>query len=641
MKIPFALLIIFSFFQGIHSKGQEKKHSVMELENFVLITDQEFYLVGDRVWFAAKLLKNHESFRYSKLAYIAVLDATGNPIHQEKMLLTENNMVFGDLFIPENSQTGVFTLVVYSKWMANFEDFPIAKKEFLVANSNVPFAKGDPALFWEQIPFENAPISIFHTSDRAEVVEIIDSKGNTIEILESVPPLTKTLSKVKQKDGYTLFFRNFSYQIEPQKWLWEPADFSLNSNVGIVDQNLKIITHTDWMILEELEVTQAKSRFNKALYENLKSFDISVIDESNKLVWSYQVRIPAKSSGKMTLKSRGIVGESIALDLVGFPSHYTSGIVLARAQEEIIVTEFVELLNDPNWRNLNSASKGPNLITSLNRVVESPLMLKDYSPMFDYKIWSTDISGRFSSSVKRAKFSFSFSDKLLETFINRKVYREHFEISDEVVALESPFQADKVYYIQDYFEFPDLESFFKEIVPQVRLKKVKNQDYKNVFVANTDNQNVKFNKKPLVLVDFYRPVSIEEFWKLDMVSVDRIELYYHRSTVEKTNLGEAPGDGLIVVYTKNNEYFLKNNLGKERYFLADVSVPRRPDYSGKNTQKISANALQFLDSGLTFYRGRSKSGNLKFDTAGSWLIEAWIFGNSGFERIQKRVVIDP
>lgn len=640
MKFKLTLLISFALFFYTSSFGQEQELSELELENFVLITDQEFYLAGDRVWFAAKLLKNHESFRYSKLAYITVLDASGTPIHEEKMLLTGQDMVYGDLFIPENSQTGVFSLIVYSKWMANYDDFPIAKKEFLVANPNSPNAQGIPALFWEQIPFENAPISIFHTSDQTEVIEIQDKEGKTIEILESVPPLKKTLSRVKPKAGYKIVFRNSSFQIESQKWNWEPSDFSLKS-VAVGDQGKgQVITHTGWMVIEEIEGVQAKTQFNRALYQNLSSFQISVVDQSNQLVWSYQVQLPAKTSGELNVNSRGKVGEEMTLDLVGFSTQYQDGIVMAREEGEPSISDFVDVLNHPNWQNLSSDSNDPNLVTSLSRAIENPLILKDYSPMFDYKLWSTDVSNRFKSSVNPAGFSFSLSDKLLEPYIDRKVYREHFEIAEEVVALQSPFQADKVYYIQDYFEFPNLEAFMKEIVPQVRFKKVKEQDYKDVFVANTDNQNVKFNKKPLILVDFYRPISLEEFWKLDMASVALIELYYHRTTVQNTNLGELVGDGLIVVYTKNNEYFLKNNLGKERYFLADVSVPRRPNYFDKKSQLISANALQFLDSGLTFFRGRSKSGNLKFDTAGSWLVEAWIFGNSSFERIQKRVEID-
>lgn len=641
MKTLFALVISLWFSLALQAKGQEIRPLDLELENFKLITDQDFYLAGDRVWFAAKLLKNHESYRYSKLAYIAVLDASGNIIHQEKMLLTGQDMVFGDFFLSENSQTGIFSLVVYSKWMANYEDFPVGRKKFLVANPNAPTAEGRPALFWEQIPFENAPVSIFHTSDQAEVIEIQDKEGRTIEILEAVPPLKPTLSNVKPTDGYSLVFRNSSFQIEPQKWYWDPVDFSLNFKRASDDKELKVVTHSDWEILEKLDLAQDKVQLDKALYQNMSSFDITVLDDSNRVHWSYRVQLPIKKSGELIISSRGKVGEPMTLDLADFSSQFKDGIVMARAETTPLISGFGDILNHPNWKNLAGESIRPNLVAALPKVVESPFLVKDYSPMFDYKVWSTEIKTRFRSSTQSPGFSFSLSDQMLDPLINRRVYREHFDITDEVVALQSPFQADKVYQIEDYFEFPDLESFMKEIVSQVRLKKSKSQEFKEIFIANTDNEAVKFNKRPRILVDFYGPISLEEFWKLDLVTVDRIELFYNRSTIEATNLGETVGDGLIVVYTKNNEYFLKNNLGKERYFLADVSVPRRPEFSIQGNPKISANALQFMDPDLTFYRGREKGKTLNFNTAGSWLVEAWIFGNSNFELIQKRVEIDP
>ncbi|GAA0881368.1 hypothetical protein GCM10009119_43380 [Algoriphagus jejuensis] len=639
MKFKSVFLALICSFSLSQSFAQKVEMKAMELENFILITDRDSYLTGDRVWFAAKLLKNHETYRYSKLAYISVLDADGSPIHEEKMLLTGQDMIYGDLFIPETAQSGVFTIVVYSKWMANFEDFPVAKRDFLVVNPTAPRPNGEPALFWEQIPFENAPVSIFHTSDQAEVIEIQDKSGKTLEVMEAVAPLQKTLSKVKPSEGYRLIFRNSEHMIEASEWYWDPADFSLTYNLP--EGDFKVITHSDWNMLEEVKLVAGKSLLNKSLYTNLNSFKISVVDSSGALVWSYQVQLPARSSGQLQLSSRGTAGEEMKLDLLGFPSQIKNGFILASEVSHVQIADLVEILNHPNWKNLSHASSDPNLISALSREVESTLMLKDYSPMFDYKLWSVAISSRFKSSVDPAGLSFTFPQELLHSQIDRRIYQDHFEIVDEVVELQSPFTPDKIYDLEDYEEFPDLETFIKETVPQIRLKKVKSGNSKEVFVANTDNEHVKFNKKPLILIDFYRPASIEEVWNLDMGYVDRIEVYYHRSTVEATNLGESVGDGLVLIYTKNNGYFLKANAPKDRYFLSDVSVPRRPDYSGRNASLVSANPLQFMDAGLGFDRGKSKLGSLKFDTAGTWLVQAWVFGNSDFEWIQKKVQIDP
>lgn len=638
MKIRSILNILFSFFLLSGAAAQQSGLMKEELENFLVITDRDFYLSGDRVWFAAKLLKNHESYRYSKLAYIAVLDASGKAVHEEKMLLTGQDMAYGDLFIPETSASGVFSIVVYTKWMSNYGDFPIARKQFLVTNPSAPVAAGEPALFWEQVPFENAPISLYHTSDQTEVIEILDSSGRSLEVLEAVAPLQQVLSKVKPSEAYRLVFRNKEYRVEPKVWFWDPADFSLSS--AKVPQGAKVVTHSDWMLLEELEAQAGKTLLEKSRYQNLNSFNISVLDQSGSLLWSYQVQLPAKSQGQLQLSSKGQVGEGMKLDLAGFPQQFKNGLVLAGRVEDARVTELAELINHPNWKNLSAPSSEANLPAALAHAVEGPKLLKDYSPMFDYKVWSVSLQDRFASSTRPAGFGFSLPEALVEAEVDRRVYQEHFEIGDEVVALQSPFTPDKSYKLDEYDEFPDLESLIKEIIPQVRLKKASTGGRKEIFVANTDNQNVKFNKRPLVLIDFYRPASMEEVWNIDLTSLDRIELYYHRATVESTNLGEEVGDGLLILYTKNNSYFLKNNVPKQRYFLSDVTVPRIQDYSQRAARPVTANPLQYMDTGLRFDRGKSKSGNLTFDTAGDWLVETWVFGNSEFERMQKRIQVE-
>lgn len=638
MKLNYILAVLFSLFQSCFVFARQNDLEKEELENFLVITDRDFYLSGDRVWFAAKLLKNHESYRYSKLAYIAVLDAEGKPVHQEKMLLNLQDMAYGDLFIPETARSGVFSIVVYTKWMSNFGDFPIAQKEFLVLNPTAQKPAGEPTLFWEKVPYENAPVSIFHTSDRAEVVEILDQSGKVLEVMEAVSPLTKSLSKVKPTEGYQLVFRNKTYSVMPQHWVWDVSDFSLRP---LKSDNYKIVTHTDWMVLEEIKGSGEKISLDRARYKNLSNFKISVLDEADKLVWSYQVQLPGNSAGEMLLEPKGKTGEGIRLDLTGFPQPVNSGLVMAVVEESPRIRDFVEILNHPNWENLNEESRAANLVTALRNPMQHPLLLKDYSPMFDYKPWSVTIQERFKSTVSPRPFGFAIPEEAIQAQIDRRVYQEHFGIADEVVELQSPFDADKVYELDQYEEFPNMESLIKEIVPQIRMRKSQSGVSKEIFVANTDDQHVKFNKKPLVLIDFYRPVSMEEVWNLDLTTLDRIELYYHRTTVEATNLGEAVGDGLIVLYTKNNGYFLKNNVPKGRYFLSDVSVPRIQNYSQRNAKSITANSLQFLDPGLRFDRGRSRTQNLQFDTAGGWLVKAWVFGNSEYGLLQKRIQVEP
>lgn len=609
-----------------------------ELENFVILTDQDFYLSGDRLWFGAKLLKNHESYRYSKLAYLTLLDHQGKEVHSEKMLLSGQDMVFGDIFLPDNASTGVYSLLLYTKWMSSYRDFPIARRDFLVVNSRAPQAPGQPKLWMQKTPFEKLPVALFHTSSEPELIEVQDLQGKTLEVLERVPPFEKFLINVDHSQRYQVIFRNEVFQASPSPWLWDPSDFSIQSQQESVSGH-KVLVHTDWEILEELKPVGGRVELDRTRYQGISYFDITSLDPEGNVSWSYRVNNPAHLQGNWSINSKARVGEPLKLDFTGFPVTVQNGFVLAKSLEQSLISDWIASLNDPNWEEMGSGKKSSKLPESLrNLVLETPI-LKDYSPMFSYKTYSIDGPGLFPGSFQPKDYSFSLPLSILETKVNRKMYQEHFGLEEEVMELESPFVADKIYYLEDYDEFPDFESFVRQIIPQVKLKKSKGSSDKQILLANTDNEQVRFNKIPVVLVDFYRVEDLAEIWSLEMVSLDRVEVYYHRETVQKTNLGEEVGDGLIVIYTKNNEYALKKNIPKSRYFLSDVQVPRKPDYGKRLTANVTANPLQFLDPGFAFLRGRARINALVFDTAGDWRVESWIFGNGNFHRFEKNISI--
>lgn len=637
MRVLFILVIWFGLVSVAFAQDERKS---AELENFVVITDQDFYLAGDRLWFGGKLLKNHDSYSYSKLAYISLRDQEGNEILSEKMLLSDQDMVFGDFFLPENARSGVYSLVVYSKWMSGFADFPVAKKSFLVVNVKAPKIEGKPRVLVQTTPFANVPISLIHTSDQAELIEIQDENGQTLEILESVEPLKSFFIKPFVGAKAKLVFRNKTFDLSSPSWFWDPSDFTLKGKSSN-PSDLKVVTHTDWDLIEEKAPVNGQIQLDRTAYSDLAYFDISVFDSKGNSTWSYRVQNSSPSAGQLLINSKGKVGEELKLDFAGFDATVQDAFVLASSEEDRLISDWVSVLNDPNWSVLGESSSKSTLPIALRRLRGEEELLKDFSPMFNYQSWSVDFKTAFPSAVSSSNLSFTIPQEVLEEKVERKLYREYFGIAEEVIELESPFSPDKVYFIDDYDEFPDMETFVKQIIPQIKLRKSKDADWKEIRVANTDNQQVKFDKVPLVLIDFYRVASLEEVWTIDMASLDRVEIYYHRETVQKTNLGEEVGNGLIVLYTKNNEYALKNNLPKSRYFLSDVQVPRRPDYSSGGSLKISANPLQFLLPGLGFYRGRAKSTPVEFDTAGNWKVEGWVFGNGTYSKFEKSLTVDP
>ena len=636
----YILVIVLFWMKSNYSYGQVIENQVQELENFIVQTDQDLYLSGDRIWFGAKLLKNHNSFRYSKLAYISVVDHQGQEVYREKMLLSGKDMVFGDLFLSENSPSGVYSLLIYTSWMTSFKNFPVAKKSFLVFNPKLPQVSGEPALFFEQNASLNSSISILHTSSEPELLELQDSSGKTIQVIEQVPGLKKVFLKVPEKKNLSLIFRNKRYSVPKSDWLWEPASYSLKKDDG-VSEGKYLIVHNDWKIFEKIELTNGNYPINKSLTEDQETFKLTVLNDQFKAVWTYQVKNPDfQQKGKVTIPSNIVVNQPLEVEFSGYHYKTEQGFIMVKEKEDEQISDWVDIINHPNWIQLNSTTNQTiTTISNLQHHGNDSIHLKDFSPMLGYKPIQLNPKIYFPEVTAEKSYSFQLPSDIIEEITKRKIYQTHFEIRDEVVELTSPFAPDEVFFLQDYYEFESFENFAKEILFPLKIRESKTEAKKELWVANTDDSRIKFNKKPLVLIDFYRIQDLEELLSLDMNTLYKIEIYYHRATVQQTNLGEEVGDGLVLVYTKNNGYALKNNIPNSRKFLQDVGVPRSPISQSQQLNPTS-NSLQTMFPELMFTKGKSKTPLFMLDTAGDWMFEALIFEQDNFYQIKKQISVN-
>ncbi|WP_338226305.1 hypothetical protein [Algoriphagus confluentis] len=336
------------------------------------------------------------------------------------------------------------------------------------------------------------------------------------------------------------------------------------------------------------------------------------------------------------LTSVNPINQPIQAELSGYPNPSQEAFVLVKQKEDSFLEDWVDILNHPNWKQFNSQNFQPvSSVSNLHLIKHDTIYLKDYSPMFGYKPQQLDPTVYFPEVTVPKSFSFSLPKSTFDEKIKRKIYQTHFEVRDEVVELTSPFTPDEVFILEDYYAFESFEKFAKEILFPLKIKKSKTENRKELWVANTDNYQVKFDKKPLVLIDFYRITNLEELLSIDINTLEKIEIYYHRNTVQKTNLGEEVGDGLVLIYTKNNEFALKNNIPNSRNFLKDVRVPRSPIM--KTDLPIpSSNSLQAMFPQLKLTKGKTKTPTFIPDTAGEWALEALIFEKDNYYRISKQ-----
>lgn len=110
-----------------------RKHSF--LEKTFLQTDKQNYLAGELIWWNFFCVDGslHRPSGLSKVGYVELLDAGGNPVLQAKAAL-ENGMGKGSFFLPVSLSTGSYELRAYTRWMRNNDDRYFFRQKITIIN---------------------------------------------------------------------------------------------------------------------------------------------------------------------------------------------------------------------------------------------------------------------------------------------------------------------------------------------------------------------------------------------------------------------------------------------------------------------------------------------------------------------------
>lgn len=634
-----ALLLGVSELKALQSQSIEN----IPVENFLISTNQDLLLVGDRLWFTIQLLSNHDNYKFSKLAYFEIYGPEGNLVHQEKLLLDQERMAYGDFILPEDGLSGVYTLYAYTKWMTGFDHFPLAQKHILVHNPKAVQANASPKIFTHVPPFERGTLLLFHTGDKPEPVEIQDESGKSLAVLEEVPGMSVYYTQVELKHKVKVLYQGQELWLQPYDYLLDPKEMQLQA-VGDAVNWSKVIAHTDWQILEErnIESGQKQINLNKQRYASYPDFTITILDGLGEVLWTYKYSNPSALTGNISIPNSLELGEGTGINLSGFASAI-NGLLWVKIPEPQQVENLIGVLEDPNWLKDGQNSREFNLayaMTSGAKIEIEP----EYVPLLVYRPWSIQLSERYPKLLIKDSFTFPVDQLFSEQEVDRKIFHEHFGLADQVSGLKSPFTSDITYRVGDYVAFNDLESFIKEIVVQVKFKKIRGSKEQEIRILDITNEKYNFKKKPLILVDFYEVKNLDELLNIPLNSIDRVEVFYDRNTIYQTNLGDPVGDGLLALFTKNNDFALKNNIAKDCYILKDVNVSRKlPDLVAPGRfekHQVLMSKPQFFDPKIKFFRGRAKTAIPYLDYPGFLNLDFMIFERDKFQRIQKSLRVN-
>lgn len=148
MNIIRMILLMICGAWGITVSAQSLEKRITEFfarnpqEKIYLQTDRHYYLAGDSVWFRAHLAdaathlpstsRDYPKGR-SKFVYVELHDNAADTLIERAMIKQDSMGVFANMMVlPANLNTGIYTLVGYTRHMMNYPQELFAYKEIVV-----------------------------------------------------------------------------------------------------------------------------------------------------------------------------------------------------------------------------------------------------------------------------------------------------------------------------------------------------------------------------------------------------------------------------------------------------------------------------------------------------------------------------
>ena len=128
MKLRFITQVVI--FLGFTSIGLAQQNV---REEITLSVSNSNLIVGETLYYSAfvRSMKTGKLSELSKILYLEILNEEGTSVYQKKLTL-ENGVSHGKYFISSLTSTGNYSVVAYTRWMKNFQDY--TRQDLVIIN---------------------------------------------------------------------------------------------------------------------------------------------------------------------------------------------------------------------------------------------------------------------------------------------------------------------------------------------------------------------------------------------------------------------------------------------------------------------------------------------------------------------------
>ena len=132
------LFISLLFVVVLHTSALSQKLELQNIEQINLVTDRILYISGEQIWYSATYsIPNNNSLNLSKVLYVELFDNEKQLISSQKVAIN-NDVITGQITIPEHAATGYYILRAYTRYQENFPAWQFSSVILSVVNPTTP-----------------------------------------------------------------------------------------------------------------------------------------------------------------------------------------------------------------------------------------------------------------------------------------------------------------------------------------------------------------------------------------------------------------------------------------------------------------------------------------------------------------------
>lgn len=593
------VFIIFLF--GIHfllngqTNDMPKSFKSLPFENINLHTDRDLYLSGETIWFSAEVSIENNLEPLSQIIYIELFNTDQKSIISKKYRIKEGHAE-GALDIPSEFLSDVYFLRAYTHYNKNFSADYFFMSAIQVINPRMGLPKKTARnkiknsksnnfyTIEENKPIKDPPlVSIYKFKKSGKNGEVItlEVRNNQLQLISLAEfPISNNPTKIAIPNSifsysgihyYMLRNENDSI-IKIQAFIFQDTSNHI-SNIKIKEKkynqrdlvtiNLEetkqvnigikvVLKGTTLPAVEKLDlyfdnpfllISYLKNQFNPSdLTPNELNTFIQTLNrklniedfikpfyppKATKLIWNPEIRDIGLSGITVEKQSQKPIA-NIPIYLSVFKDHPQIHIATTLANGS-----FQFSLN--NLENNQDIFLCPLLDTLDNIEIK---INRDFSldfPKLNPIPLTIDSSN--SKLIKDMFLTYQISKAFIDSNKSQVNFNKHLPYSFDHPEISIV--------LDDYIETPTMEMVFKELVPNVRVRKKNNKYTLTIF----DTEQELFYSDPLILVDDVPIFNLDELMKISPKVIEKIE-------VHKTPfiLGDHTINGIIMISSLTDNF---------------------------------------------------------------------------------------